>query len=458
MGTLHSFPSICGSLRKPLIASMAAVVCTCPALASDPSIRFTQAVLTNGLRLVVSEDHAAPVVSVAVVYNVGLRNERPGQSGLAHLFEHLTSAGSANVAPGEHGRLINFVGGRSNANAQPGFTTFFATVPANQLELVLFLEADRMRSLKITNERLEIERKVVAEERRLRIENQPWGRTFEVVYEQAFRGFSHVHPGNDAEDVARTTLEDARRFYAEYYGPNNAVLAVVGDVDAARTDRLVRKYFADIPARPRPPEPDTTGPPIEIERRQVLSDSLATISRIDMAWHVPPSNADSAALDLLASALGDGRASRLYKALNNQRALALRDITAVSGEGRDPGLFSVFLTFPTSSSPAEVETATIGEIERLRLEGVTEGELQRAKKQMLLFLVQQSMTGSLARARSLAESAITTGDPGEVNHRIQLDRCRDRGRRPTCRTAVLGPHKTECRGHLPKERRPVVHA
>ena len=198
-----------------------------------PKVTYTDTRLKNGLRVIVSPDRAAPVVSVAVAYNVGSRNERKGRTGFAHLFEHLMFKGSENVADGELAGLIENYGGNHNGQTDKDHTLYFEQVPANQLDMVLFLEADRMRSPAITQENVNNQREAVKEERRLRMDNQPYGKTSEVIGELLFENFANEHSiiGSMA-DLDAASLEDFANFFKTYYAPNNAVLAIAGDVDA----------------------------------------------------------------------------------------------------------------------------------------------------------------------------------------------------------------------------------
>ena len=214
-----------------------------------PKVTYTDTRLKNGLRVIVSPDRAAPVVSVAVAYNVGSRNERKGRTGFAHLFEHLMFKGSENVADGELAGLIENYGGNHNGQTDKDHTLYFEQVPANQLDMVLFLEADRMRSPAITQENVNNQREAVKEERRLRMDNQPYGKTSEVIGELLFENFANEHSiiGSMA-DLDAASLEDFTNFFKTYYAPNNAVLTIAGDVDAKIAVEKVRKYFEGIPS------------------------------------------------------------------------------------------------------------------------------------------------------------------------------------------------------------------
>ena len=239
------------------------------AAAPVPKIQFTDTRLKNGLRVIISEDHAAPMFSIVVNYNVGSRDERKGRTGFAHLFEHMMFKGSANVGPGEHPYLMFMNGGNMNGTTNKDRTMYYESLPANQLDLALFLEADRMRSLAITKENLDNQRNAVQEERRLGVDNQPYGKTFEALDALAYENFAYEHSviGSMA-DLDAASVEDVATFFKTYYAPNNAVIAIVGDVDTKTTLEKARKYFEAIPSQPAPPAVDMTEPPQTAERRR----------------------------------------------------------------------------------------------------------------------------------------------------------------------------------------------
>ncbi|HTN71235.1 MAG TPA: pitrilysin family protein, partial [Methylomirabilota bacterium] len=261
-------------------------------------IAFKEFTLKNGLRVILSEDHSAPTYSICVTYNVGSRDERPGRTGFAHLFEHMMFQGSENVGKGEHFILVLNNGGSANGTTNADRTNYFQTLPANQLELGLFLEADRMRSLKINQANFDNQRQTVQEERRQSYDNRPYGRSYEAVIETAYDNFAYKHSTiGSMEDLNAATLQDAAGFFHTYYAPNNAVLTLVGDFDTKVALGLIKKYFESIPLQPPPPSVDVTEPEQKTERRKTLEDAFAQVPRIDIVYKVPPGNApDSYAL------------------------------------------------------------------------------------------------------------------------------------------------------------------
>ena len=215
------------------------------------AVKFTDQKLKNGLRVILSEDHSAPTYSIAVTYNVGSRDERAGRTGFAHLFEHMMFQGSENVGKGEHFIYIENNGGGMNGSTSSDRTEYHETLPANQLDLGLFLEADRMRSLVINQSNLDNQRKTVQEERRQRYDNQPYGKSFELLLETAYDNFAYKHSTiGSMEDLNAATVNDVSSFFKTYYAPNNAVLSIVGDFKTDEVMTKVEKYFGDIPSRP----------------------------------------------------------------------------------------------------------------------------------------------------------------------------------------------------------------
>src|SRR5918998_4088561 len=229
---------------SPLFVCALAVLSAQAQAPRNVRVDFKETTLKNGLRVITVEDHSAPVVAISITYNVGSRNERKGRTGFAHLFEHMMFKGSENVGSGEHFLLVFNNGGTMNGTTNEDRTNYFETLPANQLDLALFLEADRMRSLEITKENLDNQRNAVQEERRLGVDNQPYGKTFEAIDELAYDNFAYEHSviGSMA-DLSAAAVEDVAAFFKTYYAPNNAVVSIVGDVDPKVALEKVRKYF-----------------------------------------------------------------------------------------------------------------------------------------------------------------------------------------------------------------------
>jgi zinc protease len=398
-------------LTSALAATAAAV--------TVPKVNFTDTRLKNGLRVIISPDRAAPVVSVAVAYNVGSRNERKGRTGFAHLFEHLMFKGSENVADGELAGLIENYGGSHNGQTDKDHTIYFEQVPSNQLDMVLFLEADRMRLPAITQETVDNQREAVKEERRLRVDNQPYGRTSETIAELAFENFANEHSiiGSMA-DLDAASLEDFTAFFKTYYAPNNAVLAIAGDVDEKTALAKVRKYFESIPSGPTPPKLDTAEPPQKEERRVTLQDPLARLTLVDVAHQVPGGlSPDVDALSALSTVLGTGRSSRLYDSLVRQQQVAVQTYSGMQ-QGKGPGLFYLEAMVAPGKNPADVEKALYSEIEKVQTGPIQEWELEKARNAARRTLV-SNLRSSLQRAILLSRYSVYFDDPGIINTRYE---------------------------------------
>src|SRR5437868_8963456 len=292
-----------------------------------PQIKFEKYTLKNGLDVILHEDHRLPLVAVNIWYHVGPANERPGRTGFAHLFEHMMFEGSQHVGPKAHFRYLEGAGA-SDINGTTEFdrTNYFETLPSNQLELALWLESDRMGYLLETldREKLANQRDVVRNERRQGVENEPYGLVEEQLYHQLFPK-NHPYYADvigSHEDIEAARLNDVRQFFRQYYTPNNASLAITGDIDPAKTKALVEKYFSTIPAGPPVPKITAVTPPITSERRSVVSDQVE-LPRVYMGWITPPIyKPGDAEADLLAQLLGGGKSSRLYKTLVYEKQIA----------------------------------------------------------------------------------------------------------------------------------------
>jgi predicted Zn-dependent peptidase len=404
---------------RALLAGVTVAMCVgAPLRAADTTIKFTDYRVKNGLRVIISEDHTAPTVSVAVTYNVGSADEKMKRTGFAHLFEHMMFKGSENVGPGEHPALIFQNGGTMNGTTNQDRTLYFETLPANQLELAIFLEADRMKSLDINKDNLNNQRAAVQEERRLRMDNQPYGQTFERETEQAYDNPAYHHSViGSMEDLNAASVDDVATFFKTYYAPNNAVLTIVGDVDTKTVQALVEKYFGPIVRQPDPKRPDLTEPPHTAERRATIEDPKATLARVDISWIIPPANSpDSAALDVLSDILSTGRSSRLNQSIVREKQLAT---TAFAGDPdtRGPGLYQVGAIVAPGKTPDAVEAAIYDEIEKVKNGPIAGWEIEKAQN---TFRRQQAqaVTSTLQRAIQLGEYALFYNDPNLINTRI----------------------------------------
>jgi predicted Zn-dependent peptidase len=372
---------------------------------------FKQVKLKNGLRVFVVEDHAAPVVSLAITYDVGSRNERRGRTGFAHLFEHMMFSGSENVGKNEYLSLIFSNGGRANATTNDNRTMYVATVPSNQLDLILFLEADRMRSLEVTQEGLDNQRKAVQEERRREIDNQPYEKTSLKFKEVMYDNFTYEHPVLGAmDDLNAASLEEVKDFFRVYYSPNNATLALVGDVNADVALAKIKNYFEAIPPQPAPPAVDTTEPEQTAERRFTMDDPLARLPQILIGYKGIVSNTpDAFAMLVLDQALAGGQSSRLYQKLVKEKGL----VTSISGylnEPRGVGYYQIGAIVAPGKKVEEVEAAIDEEIARLQREAIADWELEKAKNSSRRSSI-QALQSSLGIAIRLTHNAVYFNDP-----------------------------------------------
>ncbi|GAA2818177.1 pitrilysin family protein [Kitasatospora paracochleata] len=394
-----------------------------PAPASTRGLAITEHRLANGLRVVLSEDHLTPVTAVCLWYDVGSRHEVKGRTGLAHLFEHLMFQGSANVSNNGHFELVQGAGGSLNGTTSFERTNYFETMPAHQLELALWLEADRMGSLlaALDETSMENQRDVVKNERRQRYDNVPYGTAFEKLTALSFpdpHPYHHTPIGSMA-DLDAATLEDARTFFRTYYAPNNAVLAIVGDLDPQQTIAWVERYFGTIPAHngKQPPRdgtlPDTLGREIrELVEEDVPSRALMAAYRLP---HDGTREADAA--DLALTILGSGESSRLYN------RLVRRDRTAVAaGFGLlrlagAPSLGWLDVKASAGATTDQIQTAVDEELARFAAEGPTAEELERAQAQIEREWLDR-LTTVAGRADELCRYAVLFGDPGLVNQAL----------------------------------------
>jgi predicted Zn-dependent peptidase len=382
-------------------------------------VDFKETTLKNGLRVITVEDHSAPVVALSITYNVGSRNEREGRTGFAHLFEHMMFKGSENVGSGEYYMLIFNNGGNMNGTTNEDRTNYFAVLPANQLDLALFLESDRMKSLAITKENLDNQRNAVQEERRLGVDNQPYGKSSERQQELLYDNFAYKHSViGSMDDLNAATVEDVAAFFKMYYAPNNATLVLVGDFKTPEALAKISSSFESIPRQPDPPAVDMAEPQQKAERRDTLSDVLARAPRVDLAYKAVAGNtADFYALQVLAAVLQSGQSSRLYQKLVKEKEM----VTNVGGfmdEKRGVGAFYSNATLRPGVKTEDVEAAIYAEIERLKKEPIADWELQKAKNTTRRNLI-NGLQSSLLRAITIGQYAVYYNDPSLINTRLE---------------------------------------
>ena len=383
-----------------------------------PQMPVEQFRLENGLRVILSEDHAVPVVSVAVYFDVGSRNEREGRTGFAHLFEHMMFQGSENVPKAGHFQYIFNNGGTMNGTTSSERTNYYETLPANQLPLALWLESDRMRSLKVTQENLDNQRDAVKEEKRLNYDNRPYSNAFLRLNELVYKNPANAHSTiGSMEDLDDATIDDVREFFRIYYAPNNAVLAICGDFDPAEARSLVEKYFASIPAQPVPPAADVSEPEEVSRRAELYRDPFAQLPAIMLGWKIPPRRTpDFYPISLGSDLLLDGDSSRLYQRLVKDEESVV-GIQGGMGERRGPSTLYVFAIPKPGHATGEIRATIQEEIERLATEGPTAEEMEKLRNTLMNDAV-RSRQSTLFRAQRLAEFALYDGDPNLVNNEI----------------------------------------
>ena len=374
-----------GFRRVIACAAAAAAVLLVPgseAAVRPPKLDYTMTTLANGMNVVMLEDHSTPIVHLQMWYHVGSKNEKPGRTGFAHLFEHMMFKGSKNVEPEGHPSYISSVGGQSNAYTNEDATVFWETVPAQYLPLVLWLEADRLASLRIEEKVFQTEREVVKEERRMRIENQPYGRLQELIADHAFVAHPYKHPViGSMKDLEAASISDVREFFQTYYVPNNATAVLVGDFDSKEALSLVSQYLGRVPKSDKPVPRDIPKEPEQTKERRVTINEEWPLPAVVVAHHITyDGDPDSYPLHIASKILSDGQSSRIYRKLVYEKGLAL----AAFGGGNiieDPNLFFAVAIVQPGHTPEDAANALIAELDRLRNEPVSAAELQQAKNQ-----------------------------------------------------------------------------
>jgi zinc protease len=405
--------------RFALFAALAFFWAAGPACAAEPltlpPIRYSDRTLGNGLRLLIVEDHRTPTSAVYIGYNVGGKSDPPGHSGFAHLFEHLMFKGTKNLKPESVDRLTEDVGGYNNAFTSYDITNYYEVVPSNYTQTMIWMEAERLQNLNVSQDDFVTERKVVIGEYNRDVFGDPYG-NLDILTDHAYA----VHPYKngvigDPAQLNSSTLGVVRQFHTTFYRPDNAVLVVAGDVDPAQVNAWVDTYFGSIP------KPDSAIPRVTAVEPQQTSQRRITYAKADVplpavrfVYHVPPArDADSAALDVLASILGDGKSSRLYQALVYQ-AQAASDVVANNDERQQPGIFWVGATAASAASAPKLKPLLSAQVAAIAKNGPSEDEVAKAKTVLLASLVRQRETADQI-ALALAYTTVLYGDPAFVN-------------------------------------------
>jgi zinc protease len=394
--------ALAGVLLVALVPLQAAV--------RPPKLQYQITTLPNGLRVILSEDHSTPIVHLSVTYHVGSKNERTGRTGFAHLFEHMMFKGSKNVEPESHTSIIASVGGRSNAFTTEDETVFWQTMPAQYLPLAMWLEADRMATLRIDDEAFRREREVVKEERRMRVENQPYGRLSEIIFDHAFTTHPYKHPTiGSMVDLEAASIADVREFHQTYYVPENATVTIVGDFEVEQAVQLVNQYFARVPKAKRPVPRDLPKEPPQTKERRAVVEEAWPLPAVVVAYHITyDGHPDAYPLHIAAKILSDGQSARITQELVYKKRLAL---TAFGNANiiEDPNLFYAVAIVQPGQTPEAAERALIDEFEKMSKEPVLDGELQRAKNQFARDYI-VSRESNEDKAKHLSHAAVIHND------------------------------------------------
>ncbi len=389
-----------------------------PAMGQINKIEFQEFTLDNGLHVILHEDHTTPVVGINVMYHVGSKNELPDRTGFAHFFEHLMFEGSPNIARGEYFKLIQNAGGENNAFTSFDKTDYYEVLPSNQVALGIWMESERMLHLKIDTVGLETQRKVVKEERKQRYENQPYGSFMSNIFDLAFKNTPYQWvPIGEAQYIDQAKLSEFRDFYKHYYVPENASLAIAGDIDPVKTRKLVEEYFGTIPGgketivRPEFKEPENPG-----EIRKTVYDNIQ-LPAVFMAYRMPAEGTDDYyALSMLQTLLSGGQSSRLYKSLVDEQQKALQ-VAAFPYALEDGGIFILLGLANMGVELPDLEKAIEEQIALVKSDGLTEKEFEKLQNQTETDFVSQNSTQE-GIAQSLNNYYTFFGDPNLINTEI----------------------------------------
>lgn len=404
------------NLSKKLLSTL--VLSSALAVSAQNNIKFVEYDLDNGLHVILHEDHSTPIVAVTVMYHVGSKNENPERTGFAHFFEHLLFEGSANIGRGEFDKYIEKAGGTLNANTSNDRTFYYEILPSNELKLGLWLESERMLHAKVETIGIETQREVVKEEKRQRIDNQPYGSFITEIMKRAYT----VHPYNwpvigSMDHLNAATEEDYVGFYKTYYVPNNAVLSIAGDINIEQTKKWIKEYFGSIPKGGKVPEVTIVEPPLKGEIRDTIYDNI-TLPAVMQAYRIPAQGTpDYYAVDMLAQVMSQGESSRLTKKLVNETQVA-QFVGAFPFGLEDPGLTITFGLANDGNDPMEVEKLMNEEFEKVKNELITEKEFEKLMNQIEANFVggNSSVVGI---AESLANYHMYFGDANLINKEIE---------------------------------------
>ncbi len=402
----------------PLFFAMAAWAETPPGWKAPVTMRQ----LSNGLKVVVSEDHSAPTFGLCVSFGIGFRLEPEGRTGFAHLFEHMMFEGTPNAPKGTLDKVIEGGGGNNNGDTRYDFTEYIESAPISAFDPILWIEADRMKTLDFSPANLENQRKVVEEEVRVNVLNRPYGLFFAIdLPGKAFNTYPNSHNFyGDFKDLDAARIEDVKKFYEQYYSPNNAVLAIAGDVQPEEVFAKVEKYFASIPARPSPARPKLDELPQTAERRFTQTDKLAKVPALAVGYRMPPrASHDAVVAAVTGELLHNGQASRFYQYLVKEKQKAISVDGGVNWplgnpfEYNGPTLMTSFIVAPPNAPEEEILNAYDAVIARLAERGPDAADLQRIRAKMRSDWYDQLET-PMSRASVLSHAVLFDGSPDSV--------------------------------------------
>ncbi len=404
-------------IKKILVAGLA--LASFSANAQEVKVDFEEYDLKNGLHVILHEDHSTPIVAVSVMYHVGAKNENPERTGFAHFFEHLLFEGSENIKRGEFFKYIENAGGQNNANTTNDRTFYYEVLPSNQLELGLWLESERLLHANIDQEGVDTQNEVVKEEKRLRVDNQPYGSILAEINKRAYK----VHPYRwttigEMEHLDAATLEEFIAFYHKYYVPENAILSIAGDIDVKQTKELIEAYFGPIPRGKEKIEPvSVVEPPLNGEVRDTVFDNVQ-LPGVIMAYRIPEQGTeDFYAIEMLSKVLSDGESSRLNRKCVEETQSAMY-VGAFPFPSEDPGLSFVFGIANAETSADKLEGEINGEFERVKDELITDKELEKIKNMVENDFV-YNFNSMIGIAENLANYKMYLGDANLINTELE---------------------------------------
>ena len=378
-------------------------------------INYDEYNLDNGLHIILYQDNSTPIVAVSVMYHVGSKNEKPDRTGFAHFFEHLMFEGSPNIGRGEYMKMVENAGGELNANTDFDRTYYYEVLPSNQLALGLYLESERMLHLKIDSVGVETQRKVVKEERKQRLDNQPYGKIWEITFKDAYRTSPYRWmPIGSAQYIDKASIDEFRNFYKTYYVPQNAVISIAGDIQIDKAKELIKKYFSEIPRgtkeiyRPDVKETSQTAEVIDTAYDNIQLPAIVE------AYHIPEVGAeDYYPIRMLTTLLSGGRSSRLYKTLVDSTQKAVY-VGAFPAALEDPGLFISVAIANQGVDSDELKKLIDGEIDKVKNKLISDEEMQKLKNQVETDYVNQNATDA-GIAENLAYYYTIYGNTGAIN-------------------------------------------